>query len=271
MINLYCFHSPARSSVGFKRAAWSISGNECKESSPNQLDEMSWTALTDGGAKVLCMDNTTKRLLVIRDIKLSSEDENGWYLNFALESDQEDYLALRGVVCRLLSNSEQFYKDFAHLFSVSYVGGEHYELDCQGFVQFVTQIKNDDLSAIIERIPSSTIRQKMTSAIPNTFVIRPRRVLLLVPTVTESYFYAHTKLNPISTTTVCFNEVTWEALLNHTIRPEATNYDRDDRTQKKVSHSFELNEVALAAAAGAILISVVALSVYHNRNNKRER
>lgn len=265
MMNLYCFHSPERSSVGFQRAGWSLSDGGLTKLEPGSASKEVWTALLDGVADALCFDTERHtRAFVMRGVHIRRSNLNGWHLNFALETDAESYPAWANLVAAFLTEYADTTQKFAALFSVDYSGGEHYLLDQEGFLRLL----EDAVQAkTIQKIPQNAALRPLATLLAAPFQPVPGRLLLLVPSVTRTYFAEHTSLKGLSKPTLCIGHERWLAALEHRELPPETKEPAEDL-------SDDLLDLVVASAAvlgGALAVYGVCSALRRSKHKKDRR
>lgn len=278
MIKLYCYNSPATSSVGFQEGLWMVQDGVCtmmdeKEASP-QLRGL----LLDGGAKALCMDTArSTRAFMLRGIFVRQGAQSGWRMNIILETDQGSYAQWLDLVAAFLLDHTNIVEQFAGLFAVKYDGGEHYVLNTEGFEQLLCKV-NGASSPFRAETETCTSSQAALCALVEklcaSFDAHEGRLLLLVPTATVDYFMKHTSLKKITAPEVCIGSEQWETALFHKV-PESKLDTEGMQPEPQWRESKGEEDTLLSGTAvlaiGAVGAVLLGYSVFRTVRRSRRR
>lgn len=276
-MNLYCYNSPTRSSTGFQERFWNVRDGNCTVMNPEDAAPELRRALLDGGAKALCVETGRgTRAFILREIFVRQGAQSGWHMNVILEADPVDYALWADTVSAFLSDYAGLTARLAGLFSVAYDGGEHYELDMEGFVQLLCDAKGAAASLCAatgeaktqnaSQAAFHTFAEKMCAAFSTGVRTQPYRLLLLVPTASVDYFMRHTSLKELNAPEICIGAPQWEALLRHDV-PED---DLKEAEAEEVHHfSLEMTHLAISTV-GAALVTYSIYRIIKRLGRKRK-
>jgi len=287
MMNLYCFHSPVQSSVGFQEAFWSVKDGKCVRIEASETDQQVRQALLDGAADALCMDTGRgTRSLMMRNIFVRRGEQSGWHLNFALETDGESYAEWADLAAAFVAEYAGFTQSFAQLFSVRYEEGEHYELDGEGFLELI-RTAGGALERLCQALPqegvsaSHKVLHSFAATLQKPFEPEQAKLLLLVPSVSINYFMQHSCLKALSGPAFCIGSDQWAALLAHrepveepAVEPDQAAGQEEQRARLtlEVRRGATTVAVALAAAAGcALFLCGLHYAVCYSKKKRQER
>lgn len=273
MLDLYCYHSPVNSAVGFTMAAWRIVGDSCASRAVRVEDSAALQALLSGGAQALCYEDGAGRIaFVLRDIHVYGKVHGGWHMNFAIEADAESYRPWADLTAAILQDYNGVIRRFAGLFSVSYAGGEHYELDQQGFLRLLEDStgKAQEFAAACGQ-PGDSKRPLLPFAKKLAGDFTPGKVKLpfIALSATWDYFREHTALKGCPKPGLCVDVYQWDDLLVHREPVERKRLVPALAGQESIL--IPLAAVGLIAASTMLTIQMVRLLVKECRKQKKRQ
>ena len=276
MLNLYCYHSPVSSSVGFQEAGWTIADGGCSVMNAAYASKEVRKLLRSGGFEAICIDTgRNTRAFIVRGITVRQGVQSGWKLNFALETDMESDSLWKDLTAAFLNDCDGFTGKFAALFSIRYENGEHYVIDKEGLLRLIHESagsmdvlqkrsEKDETSSDGEMI--HTFVQKLYESYENGKV----RILLLVPAVTLDYFMRYAPLINLPVPEgCCMEKEVWEAFLEHRELPGGFAKAQPTESCITAKHGFFMH--SLAIFGGSLAAAVLAVFGFWRMLKKRRQ
>ncbi len=257
MINLYCYHSSAASSVGFQETVWTVKDGDCRLVSMELRQ-----AIREGGAKALCLDTGRgTRAFMLRGIFVRTGDQSGWRMNVILETDEEDQSLWADVIGAFLEDYKGMTEKLAGLFFTEYEGGEHDLMDVAGFGQLV-----QETAGAAERLrnalkdgsrPGADLMGSLVEELDRPLRPEARRLILLVPEASAGYFMAHTSLEGLPAPEICISARQWSAFLAHE-QPEKDCPEEDLPGEESRVQGEKTDRGFCPVCRGAMIFGVIA-------------
>ena len=223
MLRIYCFHAAPDTAIGFQRKLWTWQNGNLAETDERDGGNLTWASVTQGGANALCALSAEGLLfLSFRSIIAKDQRNRTWHMNVALETDAESYDLWQKLSLRLLTEYGSAVAELANCFLTDEAG--EYQLEEQAFREWTLSLTDANSAAQAFRkdaqgqgFPVDSRFEELLRHCSGMFSDWREGLFLLVPAVSERYFYLHTTLNNLpQSSAVTIPANTWTQMLTHT-------------------------------------------------------
>lgn len=276
MLQVYSYIANKDRNIGFRKDLWRLDGENIGHIEGG--NKSIWILLEDTGCHSVCArtdDNTV--FFLFKNFSTTFSDKENWYINFAIESDQDFYDVWRKICAAFIVNNNDEINSLAERFLVQEGKVPYYEFDYLSYVDHFREIQDveksiDEFRATVPgmRTPSWKKLYSLLQKLQNKSVQWCDELYFLVPEVTKEYFYKYCELQLPNHPTIMIEKKDWISLLNHKEPMGGSVITSVDNKRSKVTNL----RVVVGIATLVVLVIGISIGVYHyiehiNRQNKK--
>lgn len=273
MLQMYNYIANKDKNIGFKKELYCLSGEHRGQVEGGNRDI--WILLEDMGCRSVCAKTDRNTIFfLLKNLSSEFSDKDNWYINFAIEADQESYDLWKNIFAAFIVNHKREVAFFAEKLTVDNGEKPSYQFDYLSYVAHLLELPDvkNSIEEFNKTVPGSetpawkktrNLLQKIQSG---SFEWR-MGLILLVPEITKEFFYDHCEVSFPSCPVILIEKKDWIALLNHELPISASILSDDDNKKEESGLCRVLGIVTLFI----VVIGVVAGVCYRINSHNRQK